>query len=191
MYGTTRIHTDRGAREPFATRSSNTHSVQTANVREMQCKLVASLLSAVSILALALAAASFTHGGVHRVLHEHVRLARDRRALVTRGRVLPPGKPAKPQQRTCKSSELTYQKISLTFEGMSLMPSTGTHFLHLWQRPSTISVFSCFPGFARATVRKASGGEKGLPVSAEMPKKGQNIYTGAREEGKVPCAYCI
>ena len=64
----------------------------------------------------------------------------------------------------------THQKISFTFDGTSLMPSTGTHFLQRWQRPSLIAVFSCLPACGRAAVRNAVGGENGRPLSAEIPE---------------------
>ena len=86
----------------------------------------------------------------------------------------------------------THQKISFTFDGTSLMPSTGTHFLHLWHLPSMTCAFSCFPGFGRVTVRNAVGGENGRPVDGEMPGDGQldNVETEDRE-WCIPWAYCI
>ena len=84
----------------------------------------------------------------------------------------------------------THQKISLTLDGTSLMPSTATHFLHLWHLPSMSCAFSCLPAFARVTVRKAVGGENGRPVIAEMPKQTE-YATGIRGEGSIPCAYCM
>lgn len=70
------------------------------------------------------------------------------------------------------------------------MPSTATHFLHLWHLPSISSVFSSFPGFCRAVVRKASGGENGRPVAGEIPATSQNLAVTLMR-ASLPCAYCI
>jgi hypothetical protein len=74
---------------------------------------------------------------------------------------------------------------------MSLMPSIGTHLLHLWHLPSSICDRSVFAAFGRGLVRNATGGENGRAVTAEIPADSQKVNMNEKRKGDNDTMYVL